>query len=108
MDKLFLTFTTQQKLNYKPRHRVRELQKIMRSTKIGCEQRKVTSGTTITTDYVEGRAYRKQPVAVFSEGASWRWGIYVSNHLQLFNTPEGYVEPINASNYASLFRHTFQ
>ena len=71
-------------------------------------QKKVTSGTTITTDYAEGRAYRKQPVAVFSEGASWRWGIYVSNHLQLFNPPEGYVEPINASNYALLFRHTFQ
>ncbi len=32
----------------------------------------------------------------------------VSNHLQLFNPPEGYVEPINASNYALGFRHTFQ
>jgi len=30
-------------------------------------------------DYAEGRAYRKQPVAVFSEGASRRWGVYLSN-----------------------------
>jgi REP element-mobilizing transposase RayT len=31
------------------------------------------------SDYAEGRAYRKQPVAVFSEGASRRWGVYLSN-----------------------------
>jgi RHS repeat-associated protein len=35
-------------------------------------------------------------------------GLSGSEVLQFFNTSEGYVEPINASNYALLFRHTFQ
>ena len=34
--------------------------------------------------------------------------IYENGSLQFFHTPEGYVEPINASNYALGFRHTFQ
>ena len=49
----------------------------------------MTNGAAITTDYSSNY-------------------IYENGSLQFFHTPEGYVEPINASNYASLFRHTFQ
>ncbi|MFD1315433.1 hypothetical protein [Namhaeicola litoreus] len=49
----------------------------------------MTSGTTITTDYAADY-------------------IYENGNLQFFHTPEGYVEPLNASNYTLGFRHTFQ
>ncbi len=34
--------------------------------------------------------------------------IYESNQLQFLNTPEGYAEPIDVTNYTLGFRHTFQ
>ena len=52
-------------------------------------QKKVTSGTTITTDYAGNY-------------------IYENGNLQFFNQPEGYVEPINASNYNLGFKYAFQ
>ena len=52
-------------------------------------QKKVTSGTTITTDYAGNY-------------------IYENGNLQFFNQPEGYVEPVNASNYNLGFKYAFQ
>ena len=34
--------------------------------------------------------------------------IYESNQLQFFNTPEGYAEPIDVTNYNAGFRYTYQ
>lgn len=57
-----------------------------------------------TTDYAEGRALIKQPVAVFSKGASWRQA-NENDQLQFFSHAEGYVEPNGSSfNYVCQYK----